>query len=363
MMKVLHIITSLESGGAQSFLRRIILSDNENFHYILCFRNEKKIFEEFKNIAVNVKCIGILDLFGIYRFIKESSPDVLQTWLYHSDLIGGLYGLFMGIPICWNIRNSNLFKSGDISITAFLSIVACILLSRINKNLTIVANSRSGINFHKKIGYCEKKFKLIENGIELSEGRLNNLSDLNKRDLEFVVLARYSPSKGFDYLFQSLSDVAKYKFTVKCYGKNVNDSNVELKALIDKYGISSKVLLCGEYDDVKDAFSGVHYLIQASITEGFPNVLIESMNFGVPCIVSDVGDSKLIIKNSGLTYIRCQNGLSSAILDAAHIFTNEKSEYIRMSDRSLEIIRENYDITKIVKQYKNLWKEVAETAA
>lgn len=358
MRRVLHIITSLENGGAQSFLLRLILSDKMNAHFILCFRSEERTFKGFAKHAKFVKCINVLNIVGIYNYIKNVAPDVMQTWLYHSDLIGGLYGFFMRIPTCWNIRNSNLFKSGDVSITAAFAIFGSIILSKLSKKLVIVANSKSGINFHVNIGYAQDKFRLIENGVEIRSRKSLYFNNLDEKIINFVVLGRYSPSKGYEYLIEELATIKNKNFLVKCYGKNVNDQNINLKKLVEKYEIGNKIKLCGEYLHIEEAFNGVHFLVLASISEGFPNVLIEAMSFGVPCVVSNVGDSKVIVGDSGLTYDLQEGALSSSISDAISIYVDDREKYKVMSSRARQIIIDNYSIEKIVKKYQNLWEEV-----
>ena len=117
-MKILNIITSLGDGGAEATLYKI-LSNNQSHHnhFVICLMGKghsKKLIERNINlITLNLPRgkITTKSILILFKTIKKISPDVVQTWLYHADFIGGLISKIIGIrKIYWNIRTSEYFS-------------------------------------------------------------------------------------------------------------------------------------------------------------------------------------------------------------------------------------------------------------
>ena len=119
-MKILHIITSLNSGGAENVLFKIVTNDTENEHQVISLRFDEFYFKKFRqaNIKVNVvfksTFFSIKGILKLYKLIKKSRPELIQTWMFHSNLLGGLIGRIAGVnKIFWSIRgpyNKNLYR-------------------------------------------------------------------------------------------------------------------------------------------------------------------------------------------------------------------------------------------------------------
>ena len=103
-MQVLHIITGLKKGGAETLLCNLCEYEKEFNHTIISLSNTPDLETSFikLNIPVfslnfpdgKIKISGVLKL---YRLIKKINPDIVQTWMIHADLIGGLTARLIGI--------------------------------------------------------------------------------------------------------------------------------------------------------------------------------------------------------------------------------------------------------------------------
>ena len=123
-IRITHIITGLNTGGAEMMLYKLTQSMNRNLFdiNIICLSKRGNLNKEFEKIGIHVdNCnISFLNslsgLISLYRFIKKSNPDIVQTWLYHADFLGGLFAFSFGIKnIIWNIRGSYIgFKLNKI---------------------------------------------------------------------------------------------------------------------------------------------------------------------------------------------------------------------------------------------------------
>ena len=167
-MKIVHIITSLDDGGAEHTLYKICKYDKYNKHVVISLKGTGKYFYLLNKIGVKVYCLN-LKFYAIYQFLsfitllKFLKPDVVQTWMYHADFFGGLAAKIVGIKnIFWNIRNSNLDKKTKFSTKLVLKINA--ILSNFIPN-KIISCSKNSIKIHHALGY-KNKFIYIGNGIK-----------------------------------------------------------------------------------------------------------------------------------------------------------------------------------------------------
>lgn len=118
MIKIVHLITDLLTGGAETMLCNLITNmDKARFENIVVSMTDlEPLGHVLEAEGIQVYSLGmprgIPDPRGLLRLatiLKKSQPDVLQTWLYHSDLVGLIVGKAIGIsPIVWNLRCSNM---------------------------------------------------------------------------------------------------------------------------------------------------------------------------------------------------------------------------------------------------------------
>ena len=118
-MRITHIITSLGDGGAENTLYKICKYDTLNEHIVISLKNSGKYFSLLNKLGVRVYCLN-LKFYSIHKFfyllilLNYLKPDIVQTWLVHADMIGGIAAKLVGIKrIIWNIRYSN-FKIGKV---------------------------------------------------------------------------------------------------------------------------------------------------------------------------------------------------------------------------------------------------------
>ena len=116
-MKVLHIITGLNHGGAESALYRLVtfhkIDTIENI--VVSMTDRGFYFNELSIEGIRVftldmprRSISVIGLFRLWKIIRYEKPDVVQTWMYHSDLIGGIVAKLSGVKkIIWGVVHYN----------------------------------------------------------------------------------------------------------------------------------------------------------------------------------------------------------------------------------------------------------------
>ena len=96
MLVVTHLITGLGKGGAEKQLTQLVCSSSKKVHHhVISMTNEGIHGDDLKKCGVSVTCLhmtpGRLSLKGLWRLwrcLRIQKPNILQTWLYHADLLG-----------------------------------------------------------------------------------------------------------------------------------------------------------------------------------------------------------------------------------------------------------------------------------
>ena len=183
-MKILHVIPTLSEGGAELMLERLIIHQLNRFeHVVVVFELEGEIERRLVQNRIKVHEIGLrkyLDLLGSFirlaKIIRNEKPDVVQTWMYHADLIGGLAARFSGVSnILWSVRASEVRRGTGQSSGTIICRRLCALLSHFLPRLILYV-AHSAKRRHISLGYSKKKVLVIPNGYDLDLYKLGPAS-------------------------------------------------------------------------------------------------------------------------------------------------------------------------------------------
>ena len=372
-MKVLHIITGLNNGGAEGVLYRLVTHDKNNEHIVISLMDEGKYGPLLMNKDISVHCLNmsqgqpsIKSIFKLYKLVKTVEPDVVQTWMYHADLIGGVVAKSLGIKkIFWNIRQSNFdsrhTKSSTIKIAKICAKLSAFIPSK------VISCSNIAVDIHINLGYSSNKIITIGNGYNLADFKENKneletlKESLNLRGHPILgMVGRFDPQKNHEGLLQALSTVKKrgYKFDCLLVGKDLNSENIKLLKLIQQLGLEEDIYLLGQRTDIPNIMHLLDiHILSSSYGEGFPNVLAEAMACGTPCIATDVGDSRLIVDKYGLI-VEPNNteSLSEAIIKFINIYSKETTLWETMRAGSICFVKDNFSLDTMVSKYIDVWK-------
>lgn len=368
MKKVIHIITGLGSGGAENMLHKLLkYSDKElYYHEIISLVDEGVMGERIKAEGITIHSLNLSgknflkSLIKARRICKEF--DIVNTWLYHADLFGVITAkILLNKKLIWNIRHSNLDKEANKGSTLRI-IKLNSLLSRFVDCITY--NSNSAFETHKKIGFIDKDSQIIPNGFELDKFNFNlydririrkDLS-INEEEKVIITVGRWNIQKDYFTLLRALNELKKLnvRFKMIMIGTNLDYLNNDLSDLIDQYDLKENVILLGRRVDIPALLSSADIYVSSSLGESFSNAIGEAMACGLPCVVTDVGDSRDIVGKSGLI-VEKQNYmiLSKALMELLR--TNDLTNY-KISARNR--VEAKYSIKNVVKEYETILKGI-----
>lgn len=275
------------------------------------------VADRIRALGVQVLSLGmkrkwpdLRGLTGLLRLLREDRPDILQTWLYHSDLLGLLAGKIGGVPrILWNVRCANM----DMTRYGRLTTMVVALTAKLSRYPdSIIFNSYAGKQYHLGIGYGPKRWEVIPNGFDLEAFKPDDKAGIGLRDelglaeksLLIGLIARFDPMKDHRNYFLAArhllrTEEGKGEVHFVLAGFGVDAGNVMMKSVISECGLNGRVHLLGERTDIPFVTSALDIASSSSLGEGFPNVVGEAMACGVPCAVTDVGDSAWLVGDTG----------------------------------------------------------------
>jgi len=371
-MKIIHIITGLNDGGAEHTLFKICKYDTLNKHIVISLTGHGKYFFLLKKLGIKVynldaNFFSIYKFFFLIRLLRFLKPNLVQTWLVHADFIGGIAARLAGIKnVVWNIRYSNL-ERGKAKLTTVLIIKILSKLSFLIPKLIVIVSKRAKKIYEMK-GYDKKKLVFIPNGYDLSSLTINEPKknffhrkyNIKKKVPLIGNVARYDPKKDHSNLINALSLIRSKNIDFFCVlvGSNIDQNNIELVSQIKRLKLSNYVKLYGQNKNIAEVMNGLDVYIQSSsYGEGFPNVVAEAMACGTPCVVTDVGDAALIVNKNGWIVppnnsIKLANAIEIALIEIEKNYWNKRCEEARIR------IKENYDISNMIKLYNKLWQKV-----
>ena len=312
-MKILLVIVGLDAGGAEHVLRRLIESHRGSFefqHSVVSLTDLGELGSALVAGGIDVQVMGMRGVTSVpsimlklTRLIRQRQPDLVQTWMYHADLLGGVAARAAGNrKVIWGIRSTDMIKGTAYSTYVIRRI--CALLSSIVPAIIICAAEASRAT-HAAIGYQPSKMVVIPNGFELpntstlGEQRRQFRTEHGWSEDEFVVgcVGRFNYYKDHANFVKAAGLLTKQYPSARflMVGKGLDSSNAELRKLIASTGFPDKFTLLGFRDDVFRCVNALDAFCLSSRSEGFPNVLGEAMSIGIPCVATDVGDVRKAI--------------------------------------------------------------------
>lgn len=376
-MKILHIITGLTQGGAESALFRLVTykKDINTIHVVISMVDMGVYGEQLANENIEVHMLGmqrgrlsIKAVGKLWRLLKQIKPDIVQTWMYHADLIGGIVARLAGFPnICWGIVHFNL-DPGVADKSTRWTASACALLSYLIPK-KIISCSQAANPVHKKIGYDISKFCTIPLGYDLNElvrnetarNQLRNQWGIPKDAILIGCLARWNPQKDHQNLLKAFAIVSEKYPDTYCFlaGREIDNNNQELVELITITNDgNNKLFLLGVIDHISSIMSAIDIHVLSSIGEAFPNVVAESMACETPCVVTNVGDTKQIVGELGWVVPSSDSAaLANAIMLAIVAIEDKQSWEIRKK-MCRQVIIEKYSMERMVESYCTTWKSL-----
>lgn len=375
-IKILHLITGLGTGGAESMLYKLLsATDRDRYEPVVLSMIDRGTFgERIEALGIPVHTLNMrpgrpmpIDVWRLVKQVKEIRPDLIQGWMYHGNLAAQLAvsRLRTKVPVIWNIRHSpyqlQFVKRSTatvIKIGAFFS----------QSPQRIIYNARVSADQHEALGYAADKREVIPNGFDLDTYRPNGAARYSVRqalglsEQAFLIglIGRYHPMKDHGNLLDAMARLRAQGRDVHALliGRDVDGNNDALTARIAELDLSDCIHLMGERRDTPTLTAALDLLVSSSYAEGFSNVVGEAMACEVPCVVTDAGDSAWIVDDTGLV-VPPQDpaALAGAIGEMIELGTEGRKA---LGVKARARVSEQFSLPAIIDRYQALYESVWE---
>ena len=328
--------------------------------------------DKIRNLGIEVETLrmqpGRADPRGLVRLARilwAWRPDILQTWLYHADLLGLLAAKFSGNPdVVWNIRCSKT----DARYYSGMSGFVVRTLARLSPlPAAVVANSVAGVKLHTEIGYRPRRWEVVPNGFDLQqyrpdpEARGAIRQELNIPDGDPVIglIARLDPLKDHSTFLRAAALLLEIHPSVRFVlaGAGVTAQNFPFAQALATNDFAGRLHLLGHRTDIPQLTAALDVATCCSTGEGFPNIIGEAMACGVPIVTTDVGDAAVVMAGAGLVIPPADAPALAAAWRGLLEMPAEKRA--SAAERSRARIQHQYEIRKIAGLYEHLYQEIS----
>lgn len=354
-------------------LKRLIESDSDSNSntIVVSLTTLGSIGEALRSQRVRVYALGMTSIFSLpftlwrlVRLIKIYRPALVQTWMYHADLIGGLAARLASCRVVWNVR-STAIPQGAMSVTYWL-VRLCAKASSLIPNRVICCAQAAKIA-HIKLGYVNSKMTVIPNGYNFKSLELSLSSRVKMRasfgfgvgDIVIGAVGRFDPLKDFHNFVTAASKLSAKRNDVKylMVGRNIDSSNATLLKWLEDAGLTDKFLLLGERSDIPSVLSALDIFCLSSVNEAFPNVVVEAMAMSVPCVVTRAGDAAEILGDEEfIVPVQDSNALSDALFRLCEFSAADR---FILGEKGAKKVRKEYEINEVRNKYEKVYAEVA----
>jgi glycosyltransferase involved in cell wall biosynthesis len=374
VIDVVHIIAGLETDGAETVLHRLTSRMNPKrfSNQVISLTTLGPMAAKLEASGVQVRALGMhagvpnpVYVARLASWLRFAKPHVVQTWMYHADFLGGLAAKLAGsAPVVWGIHHSNLDRGQNKRLTIWTAKACAAFSGRIPSR--IVCCSEASREMHARFGYAEQKMEVIPNGFDVLQFRPDAEARVSlRRELRLSescstigMAARFHPQKGHRNFVNAAALLHAKSPDVHFLlcGKGVDRENTELVGWIDEADLMEVCHLLGPREDMPRFFAGLDVATSSSLTEAFPVAVGEAMACGVPCVVTNVGDSAAIVGDTGRVVPAND---PAALADAWQSLLNAGStgrQQLGLAARNR--VEQRYALDAIVGRYEELYRQV-----
>ena len=369
-LRIVYLITGLHRCGAEMMLVNLLRGiDRERFApTVISLMDRGQLGHVLEALDVPVETVGLsagqptpTAMFRLIRLVRKARPHLIQGWMYHGNLAAQLVSSFVRVPVCWCIHNSFHSFAAEKPLTR-LTIRASARLSTLARRIVYV--SHAGRAEHERIGFCAEHASVIPNGIDLDlfkaspEARTTVRAELGiARDTPLVgLIGRVHPQKDHANFLRAAAILARSRPDVHfaLAGAGADAGNRELARLHNELQLNGQVHFLGERTDMPRITAALDVATSSSCYgEALSLAIAEAMASSVPCVVTDVGDSGLLVGKTGVVVPpRNSDALAAAWSRLLRLSLIEQQQ---LGGAARERVAEHYSLGRAVRRYEELY--------
>ena len=355
-MKILHVITSLQTGGAEKLMVEIIpqLRNLGNDVDLLVFNGVyTPFYKELERKGVRIYNLGyrnnvydVRNLLNLIKFFRKNKYDIIHTHNTAPQLFIAILPKLSHIKITTEHSTSNRRRKWK-----WYVMIDRWMYSKYDKIICI--SDQAEINLKEYLGNSfNNKIITIYNGVDIERYRdASPLLEIKEKFAKYktgIMVAGFRHEKDQETIIRAYTHLpSHYHFLFIGSGKKMNDC----KRMVQKLGLVNRIHFLGSRMDVPNLLKSVDFIVMSSHYEGLSLSSIEGMASGRPFIASNVGGLKEIVEGYGLLFEhQNERELSNIILTL-----DKDRELYNTIVKQCQARASMYDISVMARQYNGVY--------
>ncbi len=315
-LRLVILSRSLDYGGAERQIVALARGLHERGHRVVVavLYSGGPLEHDLQAAGVPVQSFakrGRWDVIGfllrLMRFLRRERPQIVHGYLEFQNVLATLTQPIHRGRVVWGVRAS------DRPMARYDWLVQVVnRFERVASRFPdlIISNSHAGRAHVLSLGFPANRVIVIPNGIDtdrfrpdpVAGRRLRDELGISHSDAVVGLVGRFDPMKDHPSFLTAAAQLAAQRAEVRflSVGAGPAETAAALAARAERLGVASRVIWAGPRGDMPAVFNALDVAVSASSSgEGFPNVVGEAMACGVPCVVTDVGDSARVVGDRG----------------------------------------------------------------
>ncbi|HPG30701.1 MAG TPA: glycosyltransferase [bacterium] len=373
-LKIIFIINGADAGGAELILYHILKNiDKTKFLPVVIALKQNgiiadKIIKEGIQVS-NLHCSGIFDIiffFKLYKFIKNFHPDIISSFMFHSDMLARIIGKIAGCKVISNFHN--IYIGNNFIDTKFRELL--IRFTDCAADSCVIVSQTAADYFLRKNIAKKNKLNVILNGVDsefykniFSENDILSFKQKNmnsNNEFIFIAAGRFVKYKGFDFLIKAARILKNkgYKFKLVIAGSGKLFS--ELKRFSENLNLNDYIAFPGNVDNLNEWLWCSDVFVMPSLWEGFPCVLLEAAASGLPIIATNVGGNSEIVEDGFNGFLIEPKNASCLAEKMENIILLQSHKRKELGLNGQTRINKYFQTSDMTKKYYDLFLKISE---
>ncbi|MDE6146661.1 MAG: glycosyltransferase family 4 protein [Bacteroidales bacterium] len=348
-MKLLHIISSLEIGGAQRLLADLLpiqIQHGLEVDLLVNVQIENDFTEKIKEFGINIMSLDSNDIYSVSNIIKLRriirSYDVVHVHLFPSLYWAAIASVGLKVKMIYTEHSTSNRRREK----SYFRLIEKYIYKRYDRIISISRQTENALQ--QWLQSSDKRFVVIENGVDTRRFSAICRPVVPK---SLIMVSRFAASKDQETLIRSMKYLDK---DVVLHLVGDGDNLEYCRSIAKNEGVSDRVMFLGARSDIAELISEAYIGIQSSNWEGFGLTAVEIMAAGKPVIVSDVDGLKQVVEGAGEIFHK--GNARELALKISHLL--EDKSYYEAIAANCKCRAACYDIELMAGKYENIYYEL-----
>lgn len=373
-MKILHFITSLKVGGAESALYNLLeywSKEDKNEHIVL-YIYDGPFVSKISNLGVRVHQLkGLispydpLSIFRLIRFVRHIKPDIIHSSLWSANILSRFASIICKIPLICDLHSDCTFHGAFRNFIEKKTIKFPKRFVAVSPSVKTSFTNKFGTNAFgtNKLAFTKENIVLIRNGIDVKKvyerAKAEHITreDIGCGEGDFIIgtVGRLHKIKGHDLLIKAFAKFNRPNKKLIIVGDGPERDS--LKQLAESLGVINSVNFVGEKSNPYPYYSLFDCFALSSQSEGLSIALLEALCFGLPIITTNKDKIHDVISDGMNGFVVPINSLNDLVEAFEKIFTDD-TMITEMKKRNIKMVEESFQIDAVAREYVGLYKDV-----